>query len=353
MIFPLLILTGLLSAGPFLIRSKPHACRAAAALLLSAALLAGCAPQPAPSDAPSAPATMSASSEADENTAPAEDKAEASAAAFDYSQIPAYNGQPSMPVNNNQPFFTEADRTAAVFEHYAPLDSMGRCGTAFACLSQETMPTEARGSIGAVKPSGWHTVRYAGVDGKYLYNRCHLIAYELSAENANPSNLITGTRYMNTEGMLPYENATAEHLRAYGDHVLYRVTPVFIGNDLVSRGVLMEAQSVEHPDYRFCVWCWNVQPGIAIDYASGDSSGPPDPTDANQPVSTNGSSAPVQAAPGDVCPADGTVVWWTKNGKSYHLRADCEGLKKAKNVQSGPIETCPKDDACNICAGGH
>ena len=136
------------------------------------------------------------------------------------------------------------------------------------------MPSEARGEIGQIRPSGWHTVKYTGVvDGNYLYNRCHLIAYCLTAENANKKNLITGTRYMNNEGMLPYEEKTARYIDKTNNHVLYRVTPVFEGSNLVASGVLMEAYSVEDQGkgFCFCTYCYNVQPGVAIDYATGDS----------------------------------------------------------------------------------
>ena len=159
-------------------------------------------------------------------------------------------------------------------ESYSKLDRLGRCRTAFACIGTDIMPTEKRGSIGMVKPSGWHTVRYDNlVEGKYLYNRCHLIAYQLSGENANERNLITGTRYMNTEGMLPFENKVADYVRSTKNHVLYRVAPVFKGTELVARGVQMEAYSVEDRGEGICfnVFVYNVQPGIEIDYASGDS----------------------------------------------------------------------------------
>lgn len=186
----------------------------------------------------------------------------------------AYTGEPFVEVNGNVPFFNAADATETAFEDYAPLDSLGRCGRAYANICMEIMPTQERGSIGSVKPSGWHTVKYSGlVDGNYLYNRCHLIAYGLSAENANERNLITGTRYMNVEGMLPFENQVAEYVKKTGNHVLYRVTPVFEGDDLLAEGVLMEAYSVEDEGAGicFCIFAYNVQPGISIDYATGES----------------------------------------------------------------------------------
>lgn len=186
---------------------------------------------------------------------------------------PVYNGSPYVTVNGNIPGLSKADRTSTYFEKYSALDSLGRCGVAFACLGYETMPTSNRGDISSVKPSGWHSSPYNCVEGGYLYNRCHLIGFQLSAENANAKNLITGTRYMNVDGMLPFENMVADYIEETGNHVLYRVTPIFKGNELVARGVQIEAYSVEDNGEGICfnVYCFNVQPGIVIDYASGDS----------------------------------------------------------------------------------
>lgn len=187
--------------------------------------------------------------------------------------IPEYSGDPYVVVNNNVPFFPKEDLKAEAFESYGDLDSLGRCTVAYSMVGTETMPTEERGSIGQVKPTGWHAVKYDNVDGKYLYNRCHLIGYQLTAENANVKNLITGTRYLNVQGMLPFENLTADYIKETGNHVLYRVTPVFEGDNLVASGVLMEGESVEDDGeaIQFCVYVYNVQPGIIIDYATGDS----------------------------------------------------------------------------------
>ena len=190
---------------------------------------------------------------------------------FDLSQVPAYSGEPYVVVNNNNPFFKDSDLTTEAFEKYSDLDSLGRCGAAYANVCQEIMPTEKRGAIGMVKPTGWQTVKYDWVDGKYLYNRCHLIGYHLSGENANEKNLITGTRYLNVDGMLPFENLVADYVHETDHHVLYRVTPVFENSNLVASGVLMEAQSVEDDDVLFCVYCYNVQPKVTIDYATGES----------------------------------------------------------------------------------
>lgn len=192
---------------------------------------------------------------------------------FSLREIPAYSGTPYTEVNGNKPYFTEADLTTQSFETYSELDSLGRCGVAYANVGQDLMPTEPRGEIGAVKPTGWHLVKYDNVDGKYLYNRCHLIAYMLAAENANPQNLITGTRYLNVQGMLPFETKVCDYVKNTGNHVLYRVTPIFDGDNLLADGVLMEAYSVEDAGegISFCVFAYNVQPGIGIDYATGDN----------------------------------------------------------------------------------
>lgn len=191
-------------------------------------------------------------------------------------KIPAYQDAAYVTVNDNVPFFTESEFTTEPFESYSDLDSLGRCGVAYANVCKEIMPTEERGSIGMVKPSGWHTVKYSGIDGNYLYNRCHLIGYQLSGENANEKNLITGTRYLNVQGMLPFENQVADYVKRTGNHVLYRSTPLFEGNDLVARGVLLEAASVEDQGkgLQFNVFCYNVQPGVTIQYADGTSTGP-------------------------------------------------------------------------------
>lgn len=193
--------------------------------------------------------------------------------AFSLREIPAYSGTPYTEVNGNQPYFTEEELTTQSFETYSELDSLGRCGVAYANVGQDLMPTEPRGEIGAVKPTGWHLVKYDNVDGKYLYNRCHLIAYMLAAENANPQNLITGTRYLNVQGMLPFETKVCDYVKNTGNHVLYRVTPIFDGDNLLADGVLMESYSVEDAGegISFCVFAYNVQPGIGIDYATGDN----------------------------------------------------------------------------------
>lgn len=187
--------------------------------------------------------------------------------------IPPYSGEAYVILEDNMPGFDLEDFTLTAFEYYSELDHLGRCGVAYANICEELMPTETRGSIGQVKPSGWQTIRYDFVDGQYLYNRCHLIGYQLAGENANIQNLITGTRYMNTEGMLPFENLVAGYVKDTGNHVLYRVTPVFDGDCLVASGVQMEAISVEDEGEGVCfnVFVYNVQPGVIINYATGGS----------------------------------------------------------------------------------
>lgn len=195
--------------------------------------------------------------------------------AFDYSAVPAYCGDAYVVVNRNVPFFRQTEITDESFEEFTELDGLNRCGVVWACIGRDLMPTEERGSIGSVKPTGWQTVRYDGmVDGNYLYNRCHLIGFRLSGENANELNLITGTRYLNIEGMLPFEDMVADYVKETGNHVMYRVTPVFEGANLLASGVLMEGWSVEDngEGICFCVFAYNVQPGIEIDYATGESS---------------------------------------------------------------------------------
>ena len=192
---------------------------------------------------------------------------------YSLEDIPKYSGQPYVILNNNKPEFEEKDKITESFEIYQALDNLGRCTEAYANVSLYTMPDEKRGSIGSVKPSGWHTVKYDIVDGKYLYNRCHLIGYQLTGENANEKNLITCTRYMNTEVMLEFENKVAEYVKETENHVLYRVTPVYEGNNLLATGVIMEAYSVEDngEGIEFNVFVYNVQDGIDIDYATGES----------------------------------------------------------------------------------
>ena len=238
-------------------------------LALVLTLLCGCAAPARPSAPPmqSAPALSTPAEPTGAKSTPAEDDV------FSLDAIPAYSGEPYVVVHDNVPYFTEDDFTTESYEYYSDLDALNRCGFTMASIGPDLMPTEERGSIGQVKPTGWQTVKYDSVDGKYLYNRCHLIGFQLTGENANERNLITGTRAMNVDGMLPFENLTADYIKETGNHVLYRVTPMFVGEELVARGVLMEGQSVEDggEGVQFCVYAYNNQPDIEIDYTTGES----------------------------------------------------------------------------------
>lgn len=205
----------------------------------------------------------------------------------DVAEIPDYEGEPYVVLNDNEPDFTEAEITTEAYEDYSDLDALGRCGEAEACIGEELMPTGERESISSVKPTGWVNEKYDSVDGGYLYNRCHLIGYQLSGENANEENLITGTRYMNVEGMLPFEDMVADYVHETDNHVMYRVTPVFEGDDLVPSGVQMEAESVEDDGegVSFNVYVYNVQPDITIDYATGENWETPENGTAGNPSS--------------------------------------------------------------------
>ena len=202
-----------------------------------------------------------------------ESDATSSAVSISLGEVPQYSGSPFVELNDNQPGLSEEEFTTESFESYSPLDSLGRCGTAYACIGQDLMPTQDRESISEVHPTGWQTAKYDFVDGGYLYNRCHLIGFQLTGENANEENLITGTRYMNVEGMLPFENMVTDYIKETGNHVIYRVTPIFEGENLVASGVTMEAISVEDDGEGICfsVYVYNVQPGVEIDYQTGES----------------------------------------------------------------------------------
>ena len=281
-----------------------------------------------------------------------------STSAFSLREIPAYSGTPYTEVNGNKPYFTEADLTTQSFETYSELDSLGRCGVAYANVGQDLMPTEPRGEIGAVKPTGWHLVKYDNVDGKYLYNRCHLIAYMLAAENANPQNLITGTRYLNVQGMLPFETKVCDYVKNTGNHVLYRVTPIFDGDNLLADGVLMEAYSVEDDGEGicFCVFAYNVQPGIGIDYATGDNwaegSGTYQSTAASATVETPApqpeTDTAVQITPESSAPQESqgiTYVLNTNTMKFHYPTCSSVDDMKEKNKQ---IYTGSREEVINM-----
>ena len=259
--------------------------------------------------------------------------------------IPAYDGRAYVAVNNNEPFFTDSDMTTTAFENYSDLDSLGRCGVAYANICKDIMPTEERGKIGMIKPSGWHTVKYDVIKDRYLYNRCHLIGYQLAGENANPKNLITGTRYLNVEGMLPFENLVADYVNNTGNHVLYRVTPMFSGSNLVANGVLIEAKSVEDNGggILFNVYCYNVQPGVGINYENGDSW--LDGTTGSASSGSDSSAAENSAA--DSSNSE-TMVHITATGKKYH-RAGCRTLKKSDTEVTLDEAKSMGLSPCGIC----
>lgn len=293
--------------------------------------------------------------------------------------IPAYDGKAYVAVNNNEPFFTDSDMTTTAFENYSDLDSLGRCGVAYANICRDIMPTEERGKIGMIKPSGWHTVKYDVIKDRYLYNRCHLIGYQLAGENANPKNLITGTRYLNVEGMLPFENLVADYVNNTGNHVLYRVTPMFSGSNLVANGVLIEAKSVEDNGggILFNVYCYNVQPGVGINYENGDSwldgtapqeqsvqtdtpqnegsqssagSGAGESGSSGSTTGSASSGSDSSAAENSAADSSNseTMVHITATGKKYH-RAGCRTLKKSDTEVTLDEAKSMGLSPCGIC----
>lgn len=310
-------------------------------LVLSLGMLTGCGSDATPSEATTSQTTSSSTAqetpssetpdEPESTEQPTQDTTPTSnAESVNYSlaDIPAYSGTPYVALNGNNPYFTDNDFTTASFETYSDLDSLGRCGAAYANVGQDLMPTEKRGSIGQVKPSGWHTVKYDIVDGKYLYNRCHLIGYQLTAENANEKNLITGTRYLNVQGMLPFENMVADYIKETGNHVLYRVTPIFDGNNLVASGVVMEAESVEDngEGILFCVYCYNVQPGITINYATGDSQLDGNSVSETTPAETTVATVPDNQVSTEKQSQEKTYVLNTNTHKFHN--PSCSSLKQ-------------------------
>ena len=244
-------------------------------LLTLCVLLSGCAgastsqPDKHPGQTNSGYSSESTDSSLDNNDLPSSTES----APISLSSIPAYSGSPYVTLNGGTPTFSKAELKTQSYEYYSNLDKLERCGVVHACIGRDIMPTEERGSIGMVKPAGWHTVKYDCVDGKYLYNRCHLIGFQLTGENANTKNLTTGTRYMNVNGMLPFENMVADYVKETGNHVMYRVTPIYKGNNLLANGLQMEGYSVEDDGEGICfnVFVYNVQPQITIDYATGES----------------------------------------------------------------------------------
>ena len=261
---------------------------------------------------------------------------------FDLASIPGFTDHPYVVLNQNMPYFEENEIINAAYESYGDLDSLGRCTQAMACLGTELIPTEERGSISSVKPTGWHSVTYDCVSGGDLYNRCHLIAFQLTGENANRENLVTGTTYLNHMGMLPFENMIADYIKETGNHVMYRVTPIFEGNNLVCTGVLMEAYSVEDAGEGICfnVFCYNNQPGVEIDYATGASwlSGE---TPATEETTEADPNAP-----------EGTTYVVNTSSKKYHLLSHYNG-ELTSNMEYTTLSKAELEaegyTACGIC----
>ena len=254
------------------------------------------------------------------------------------SNIPAYSGKAYTIINNNIPSFSADELTTIGYEKYSPLDSLGRCGVALASCGKEIMPAdgEERGNISSIKPTGWVQAQYSGVSGGYLYNRCHLIGWQLSAENANNKNLITGTRYLNTEGMLPFENMVADYIKETGNHVAYRITPIFEGNNLLASGVQMEAYSIEDNGNGICfnVYCYNVQPGITINYATGSSTS--SSTNSSSSSSTSSTSSQVTTSS---TPSTTVYVWISGSGTKYHSNSSCSNMKNPSQVTKEVAES--------------
>lgn len=258
----------------------------------------------------------------------AEEKGSDSESYVTIDDVPAYSGEPYVEVNDNQPEFTEEELTTVSYEDYSELDELGRCQTAEACIGQDLMPTEARESISSVKPTGWRNKSYDTVDGGYVYNRCHLIGFQLTGENANEENLITGTRYMNVEGMLPFEDEVAAYIEETDNHVMYRVTPVFEGDDLVASGVQMQAESVEDDGVgiSFNVYVYNVQPYVVIDYKTGEN------WEGDEIAEPEGKWADgTEAEPSDT---KEQMYILNKNTKKFH-KPECSGAKKIKVKNKG------------------
>lgn len=347
-------------------------------LLLSIALATGCSASTAGNEAPPGEPTPELASTGtpdgpqEPQSAPAEDTNQQETEAvgenrpvtddgvLSYRDVPAFEGNPYIYVNDGEPVFTDEQRAAETgYERYGELDELGRCTAAFAVVGPETQPTEKRGSIGEVRPSGWQMAKYDFVEGKYLFNRCHLLGYQLTGENANERNLITGTRYLNVQGMLPFENAVADYVDATGNHVLMAVMPVFEGSELVARGVHMMAESVEDggEGVAFNVFCYNVQPGVVIDYGTGESMLEEEAT--LLPDVSGAEKAPATASDGggeasekgatETDEGKGVAVYvLNTNSKKFH-RPDCSsvGQMSAKNRED------VEDTRENLIANGY
>ena len=269
---------------------------------------------------------------------------------FDLSQIPYYTGSAYTLVNDNVPTIPEEDYTTKTFVELSELDNLGRCGTAYGCFGPETMTDEERGAIGHIKPSGWHTVKYNGlVDGNYLYNRCHLIMWKLSGILDDNRNLITGTRYLNIEGMLPFEEKLTSYVGNTGHHIMYRVTPIFLDNELVARGIHMEAASIEDSDIRFNVYCYNVQPGIDIDYATGESA-----ITEQSPVTMDNTSGMENTESGNAEESEKKQYVINKNTRKFHL-PECSSVSDMKPQNKKEVKSTRESlieqgyAPCDIC----
>ncbi len=349
-------------------------------LLLSIALATGCSASTAGNEAPPGEPTPELASTGtpdgpqEPQSAPAEDTNQQETEAvgenrpvtddgvLSYRDVPAFEGNPYVYVNDGEPTFTDEQRAAEPgHEHYGELDELGRCTTAFAMVGPETQPTEKRGSIGEVRPSGWQMAKYDFVEGKYLFNRCHLLGYQLTGENANPQNLITGTRYLNIQGMLPFENAVADYVDATGNHVLMAATPIFEGSELVARGVHMMAESVEDggEGVAFNVFCYNVQPGVVIDYGTGESMLEEDATplpdvsgaESAPDTASEGAGAGEASEKGATGSAEGkgtTEYVLNTNSKKFHLPS-CSSVDQMSPKNREDVE----DTRENLIAKGY
>lgn len=276
--------------------------------------------------------------------------------------VPEYSGEPYVEINDNQPEFEEYELTTVPFEEYSELDELGRCGKAEACVGEETMPTEDRESIGSVEPTGWENRQYDSVDGGYVFNRCHLIGFQLTGENANEENLITGTRYMNMEGMLPFENMVADYIRETENHVMYRVTPIFEGENLLVSGVQMEAESVEDDGAGICfnVYVYNVQPEIIINYVTGENweNEESDHAETDDTGTGPGNGQPAQggdrAVQGDTMQSEEQTYIINENTEKFH-DPDCSSVddirEKNKREFTGIRDELIEEgyEPCGIC----
>lgn len=349
-------------------------------LLLSIALATGCSASTAGNEAPPGEPTPELASTGtpdgpqEPQSAPAEDTNQQETEAvgenrpvtddgvLSYRDVPAFEGNPYVYVNDGEPTFTDEQRAAEPgHERYGELDELGRCTAAFAVVGPETQPTEKRGSIGEIRPSGWQMAKYDFVEGKYLFNRCHLLGYQLTGENANPQNLITGTRYLNIQGMLPFENAVADYVDATGNHVLMAVTPIFEGSELVARGVHMMAESVEDggEGVAFNVFCYNVQPGVVIDYGTGESMLEEDATplpdvsgaESAPDTASEGAGAGEASEKGATGSAEGkgtTEYVLNTNSKKFHLPS-CSSVDQMSPKNREDVE----DTRENLIAKGY